>query len=247
MKNRKCKTCNQPFQIALEGRVTYYAHRYCSEACRKESVKKQNELRNEQNRIKSVEKVKKYKELKGKILRNCKNCKKEYSTYASHLKHRGSSFCSRECSKIGRKSNRSIPRLKTLLWNDFSRFIRLRDALKTTGDVRFVKCITCGDTRQTLEVDAGHFYSCTHSSIRFDEHNVHAQCKKCNMPPNSGEQYKYSQVLTQIYGKEEVERLGNERHKIRKFTKQELEGLIEEYQRKVKDIISINGTPWATK
>lgn len=58
----------------------------------------------------------------------------------------------------------------------FSRFIRLRDALPGGA----FKCISCGQFKPIEQADCGHFHSRTHMATRFSELNAHAECRHCN-------------------------------------------------------------------
>lgn len=72
--------------------------------------------------------------------------------------------------EIKRYEKKSIPELIKIATRHFNKYIRERD--NESG------CISC-NTGQAQE--AGHFYSGGHySSLRFNENNVHGQCKKCN-------------------------------------------------------------------
>ena len=70
------------------------------------------------------------------------------------------------------------PDLKAKLDKEFSLFIRLRDS-KQFGH-KAIKCISCGQVKPFEQADAGHYFSRTHLSTRFDELNVHAECRHCN-------------------------------------------------------------------
>ena len=70
------------------------------------------------------------------------------------------------------------PDLKAKLDKEFSLFIRLRDS-KPYGYKAF-KCICCGKILPFEKADAGHFFSRRHNSVRFDESNVHAECRYDN-------------------------------------------------------------------
>tara|TARA_R100001440_G_scaffold6819_1_gene13750 strand:+ start:2739 stop:3137 length:399 start_codon:yes stop_codon:yes gene_type:complete len=83
--------------------------------------------------------------------------------------------------KVTRKS--LIKRLDTI----FSLYIRLRDADKNG----FCTCITCKKKYHYKELDAGHFLSRRHFSVRYDTENVYSQCRYCNRY-NAGQQYIYS-------------------------------------------------------
>lgn len=126
----------------------------------------------------------------------------------------------------------------------FSRYIRLRDAIRTTNGHTYVKCITCGVSKKVIEVDAGHFISRSKRSIRFDEHNVHAQCKKCNMPPGNGEQYLYSKEIIKLYGEDELNRLISLKNNLRKYSRPEVEEMIRDYKNRVNSMIKEYGSPW---
>lgn len=63
-----------------------------------------------------------------------------------------------------------LTQLKAIAVTHFNKFIRKRDQDKP--------CISCG--KYTL-LQAGHFYSAgSNPVVRFNEDNVHGQCKKCN-------------------------------------------------------------------
>ena len=79
----------------------------------------------------------------------------------------------------------------------FNAWIRKRDEGKP--------CINCGHPR-TLQ--AGHFYpTSTHSHLRFDEDNVHGECKQCNYYNSQSHAYKYRVNLERKIGKERFEDL----------------------------------------
>lgn len=75
----------------------------------------------------------------------------------------------------------------------FHEYIRRRDADNTSG---YCSCISCNKKIHFTESDAGHFIGRQHLSTRYDERNVHAQCRKCNRF-EYGRQYEYSLNLGQ--------------------------------------------------
>jgi len=78
----------------------------------------------------------------------------------------------------------------------FNKFIRTRDAGK--------RCISCNSL---IFSDAGHFYSAGHyPTLRFNENNVHGQCKRCNYFL-SGNLNKYRINLIERIGIDKVEKL----------------------------------------
>ena len=141
-----------------------------------------------------------------------------------------------------KKKTSWIKTAKKNAWDAFSRYIRLRDALKTTNSTRYATCITCWETKEIITMDAGHFMSRQHSYTFFDEQNVHCQCKSCNM--NSWEQYLYWLYIIKTYWKETKDRLLIDRNKTKRFTVEELVEIKHKYQNLVKEIESEHWIPW---
>ncbi len=105
-------------------------------------------------------------------------------------------------------SKKTIKQLDAELWRVFSLWIRQKDA----DDNGVVRCVTCGAFRQWRSVDAGHFISRRHLATKFDERNVHPQCKQCN-GFKAGEQFKMSQYINRKFGfgmAEKLERLSKQ-------------------------------------
>lgn len=109
----------------------------------------------------------------------------------------------------------------------FSQYIRLSNA----DNNGFCTCVTCKNRFHWKEIQAGHFMSRKHYSIRWDERNVSTQCKSCNVF-RWGEQYKYSLYLGEKLSKQLLE----ESRIIRKFTNIELEEMIADYSERVKKL-----------
>lgn len=57
-----------------------------------------------------------------------------------------------------------------------SRYVRIRDS-NVNG---FAKCCTCPNELPYTEMDAGHFVPRANMSTRFNEFNIHTQCRICN-------------------------------------------------------------------
>ena len=110
----------------------------------------------------------------------------------------------------------------------FSQYIRLSNA----DNNGFCTCVTCKNRFHWKEIQAGHFMSRKHYSIRWDERNVKPQCVACNVY-RSGEQYKFSQYL----GNNLAEDLQKKSNLITKFTSDELQDMIDSYTAKVKKFL----------
>lgn len=116
------------------------------------------------------------------------------------------------------------PSLKSLIrkaWKAFSRHIRQRDA-DANG---YAKCCTCPEVRHWKGMDAGHFESTAKENTKFDEQNVHAQCKGCNMPPNNGRRIEYAAFLDEKYGAGTAKAITARAYR-RPLEKDELEAII---------------------
>lgn len=109
----------------------------------------------------------------------------------------------------------------------FSTYIRLRDS-----EEGYVNCITCGKVKNWKEVDAGHFQTRAKYSTRWDERNVNAQCKGCNMV-NGGQQYIHGLEIDKKFGEGTANELVILSQKIRKFTQADLIGMIDHYKEQV--------------
>jgi hypothetical protein len=127
--------------------------------------------------------------------------------------------------KTAKKPTRSklVKKLDTV----FSQYIRRSNA----DNNGYCTCVTCNKTFHWKEIQAGHFMSRKHYSIRWDERNVKPQCVACNVY-RAGEQYKYSLFL----GSEVANVLYLQSKEIVKFTNYELEDMINDYSEKLKKI-----------
>jgi hypothetical protein len=119
----------------------------------------------------------------------------------------------------------------------FSQWVRMR-----TADHRgFVECYTCGKVAHWKTVDAGHFQSRAKFSTRWmcdpEEGmvNVAPQCKSCN-GFRSGEQFKFARRLDAEFGEGTAETIEQASNQTRKYSVEELEALIEVYNRRLRKL-----------
>tara|TARA_R110002153_G_scaffold181638_1_gene334960 strand:- start:11271 stop:11666 length:396 start_codon:yes stop_codon:yes gene_type:complete len=126
---------------------------------------------------------------------------------------------------MAKKLSRS--KIVTKLDTIFSRYVRMSNS----DDRGFCTCITCGKQEHWKKIQAGHFMSRKHYSIRWDERNVLPQCLACNVF-RAGEQYKYSLKL----GDELSEKLLRLSHATVKFSNPELIQKINYYNNLVKEL-----------
>ena len=122
--------------------------------------------------------------------------------------------------------------LKKKAWILFSRYVRLRDCLKTTGTTTHGECLTCSRVYPIENLQAGHFIAGRSNAVLFDENGVHAQCYACNVGLH-GNILQYRRKIIEMYGEGSDEVMEVESKKTKKFTVQELQELIEELKIKI--------------
>lgn len=124
------------------------------------------------------------------------------------------------------KKELPLPKLLKKAQDKFNAYIRARD--KDKG------CISCGGPVE----NAGHYLSQGHhSAFRYHEENVFGQCVRCNLYLN-GNLINYRRGLVKRIGADRVEFLEGsaERRKAHKWSRTELEALIQYYNQKIKQI-----------
>ena len=73
-------------------------------------------------------------------------------------------------------AKKTLPKLKAELQKVFNAYIRKRDS-----EDGYFTCISCGVTKTTSQMNAGHFYAVKgYDYLRYDEMNVHGECASCN-------------------------------------------------------------------
>jgi len=98
-----------------------------------------------------------------------------------------------------------IPKIKTnrqkrlALMREADRLFSLFIRQKAADHAGYVKCITCGRTMHWRNAQAGHCIVRTKLAVRYDERNVHPQCKHCNHF-KEGDHFRYGTILDQLYG-----------------------------------------------
>ena len=108
---------------------------------------------------------------------------------------------------------------------EFSRYVRLRQA-DSNG---MVTCVTCGKVLHWKECHAAHFISRRHMATRWNRLNVNPCCVRCNLY-ESGALDEYSKWIIQEHGMSTFEDLLALKRTTKKWTRPELEEMIEEYK-----------------
>lgn len=109
-----------------------------------------------------------------------------------------------------------IDRDESRAWWWFSKYIRLRDCLRTTGNPEIFKCCSCWAITHFSKWDAGHFISRSYKQTKFDERNVYAQCQKCNRYQQWCWDQMYDLIL-RLHGQSVIDELLQKRSEITKY------------------------------
>ena len=118
----------------------------------------------------------------------------------------------------------TIPKLTAKAQKVFNAYIRQRDT-----ENGYFTCISCGQTKDTSQMDAGHYVPVKRSSaLRFDEYNVNGECKACN-GFDEFHLIGYRRNLVDKIGERMVIRLEQESRLIKRWNRTELNEIIEKY------------------
>lgn len=169
----------------------------------------------------------------------CKNCKSEFTPVRFNQKYCFDSFCVRvwvelekekqwkKKKKVLKDELQTVQELTKLAQVVFNKYIRIRDKAQP--------CISCG-SKLGSKFDASHYYSAGgHSNVRFDEDNVHASCVYCNQFLH-GNLLNYQIGIQQRIGADKLIELHAKAHETRKYTREELKEIIENYKQKINAI-----------
>lgn len=118
----------------------------------------------------------------------------------------------------------TIPKLTAKAQTIFNRYIRQRDS-----EDGYFTCISCGQIKDTSVMDAGHYVPVKGSSaLRFDEYNVHGECKGCN-GFNDFHLVGYRKNLIDKIGERRVMELESQFRLVKRWSRTELNYIIDKY------------------
>ena len=120
-------------------------------------------------------------------------------------------------------------------WKNFSRYIRLRDAIATTGTMTHARCITCGAVLPVDDLQAGHMIPGRTNGILFDESMVFAQCYACNVD-GGGEKQMFRHVMVERNGEAWYDIKVRSRSTPTKLTDFDLRAMNAEYLEKIRKL-----------
>lgn len=125
------------------------------------------------------------------------------------------------------------------LWPVFSSYIRLRDS-DSSGTGR---CITCGRFVHWRRADAGHGVPRQYQATKYNELNVHLQCKPCN-GFQGGARERYKEEMDKRYGAGTWDKMMvASRMSYKKLGEAEIDVLVLYYEREVERLLATKKTP----
>lgn len=156
------------------------------------------------------------------------------SLMVEHMKARTAEKAAREDRKQTRAQLEALKGVQTLkkeAQEAFNRYVRLRDAGKG--------CFVCGVTLVLGGVgggfDAGHIRSRSNAdNLRFDERNVHGQCKSCNAA-GATKDHEMRAAADRLLGPEVAAELYADNKPI-KWQRDQLREIRDTYRRKAKEL-----------
>lgn len=129
---------------------------------------------------------------------------------------------------MANKKKPSLSALECKLDKVFSEYVRRKHA--DAGGT--VQCVTCPKLMFWKDADCGHWIKRQHRSVRWDERNVGPQCTRCNHFMG-GAQDEFSLHVIGQHGIEAYSELLKLKHQVKKYTRPDLEALIDEYKQKI--------------
>ncbi len=140
-----------------------------------------------------------------------------------------------EGRRMAKRSSKK--RAKDSAWSSFSRYIRLRDCIATTGDYTKGFCITCSREYPFKKLQAGHLIGGRNNAVLFDEEIVNAQCIICNVY-KGGNYVRYAIVMTNRHSVEWVENKLKASNETIKYTEDDYKEIREKYDKKSEHLLS---------
>ena len=123
------------------------------------------------------------------------------------------------------------------LVNDAAVILQRVVRLKAADENGYAQCVTCGRVDHYTNMDGGHFISRKHTAHKLLEENIHACCKGCN-GFLKGNMIPYTIFMIDTYGREFVDELEATKNETRKYSRQEILGIIDDlkhYEKQVRE------------
>ena len=165
-------------------------------------------------------------------------CAQAFAALASAKKAAKAAADDRRKTKAQLEALKTLPTLAKECEREMNRYVRLRDW--------HFGCISCGKPFNADQIggscDAGHYRSKGSAKhLRFDERNLHGQCKHCN-DYLAGNPTGYRRGLIVRIGPDEVEALETDQAP-RKYTRQDLRDKRDHYRAKANALAKTRNQP----
>lgn len=134
------------------------------------------------------------------------------------------------------KRKDSLKKHKDKAWNEFSRFIRLRDCLKTTGTIDQGICCTCNKLVNFKDSQASHFIPGRHNAVLFSEKGVNLACYACNISKH-GNIHAYWLWMEKHYGRRTIDRLLSESKQTVIYKSHDYDLIADKYKRLAQELL----------
>jgi len=135
-----------------------------------------------------------------------------------------------------KSKKRGVKYWKKKAWVEFSKYIRLRDAIRTTGTKEKLICCSCNKLYPAFGqgcAQAGHFVPGRSHALLFRERGVHGQCYNCNHTLK-GNWVNYERFMLFKYGRLATEKEKAAKYSNLKYTATDLKEIYNKYKEKLK-------------
>jgi hypothetical protein len=129
------------------------------------------------------------------------------------------------------KKKQSLKTLKTKCWKLFSEWVRRKDADEGGSE----RCYTCSRPFHWKELQCGHAIGGRHNAVLLDADICRPQCVHCNVF-SRGNYPIFTAKLIREHGLEWFEEKLAGSRQVKKYTRIDLEALIESYKTKIQEL-----------
>jgi len=107
--------------------------------------------------------------------------------------------------------------------------------LKAADDNGYVSCVVCNVRRHYKDgMQGGHFISRAKLATKLMLENIHPECRGCNMP-GGGHEAGWTLYMTETYGKEFIEELHKISRTTKKYYRDEVKAIADDFKRQIKE------------
>ena len=129
------------------------------------------------------------------------------------------------------KRKLTLPALKKRVWKLMSEWVRRRAA----DEHGIAECYTCGDTYDWRDLHAGHLVGGRTGSVLLEADGIRPQCVRCNIFL-AGNHAIFALKLADELGRARVDELLELRHRVKKWSRNDLEALQTELRAKLEEL-----------